>query len=664
MRGRVLFGLLVLLVAASLGAAPATARSSGATSMQEEPATEEVEPSEQGLSELSELAPPPAATPPRPPANLFTNLTALQAGCLIGAWGEEAFQAITTFAQPMTELDRAIVIQCGVLFSAEPEVASPPAGPSATTAPTPPATASPEASPATAPTATPTLEPTALPTPGPRATPTAEDAAVTTAVPTPEPTATPTSEPSPEPTATLPSTPTAEPTATLPLPPAARPTQEPTASPPPATPTPQPPAPPANSPTPPPTATRTTLPARTPSSEPAATPPPPVSLSPLPSPKPLEPEPDPPSPAGAEHAPPAAPDTAAPPPAPVASEVAPAPSALGESEMAAAPLAADPERAAAPFSPVEGQIAFPPVPAAIAASPPAEPLAPTASAAPVVPTPPAAVPPDLVFIPDPGVRVPDAASPVAAVDASGVVFLRYYDRAHRAELLASAADGLRFGPGVRPTGFASDPRRVRLPDGTWRIYLSDPIYKVMTSLSSADGVAFTADPGVRYRPQPGDNGTMGAYTIFPDGGGGMVLLYVGDLQGLNNARRAYSPPGDNGWSFTFDREDVLGDAALGGGLNSYGDINSAVRLPDGRVRLFSVRQGSVYSFASADDGATFSLEPGVRLAPAEFRELRVGSLHDPWVVRLKDGRYRMYVVAEMGDPSAPRSVLLSATTPR
>jgi hypothetical protein len=72
----------------------------------------------------------------------------------------------------------------------------------------------------------------------------------------------------------------------------------------------------------------------------------------------------------------------------------------------------------------------------------------------------------------------------------------------------------------------------------------------------------------------------------------------------------------------------------------------------------------VYSFISEDEGRTFRLEPGARLAPAAFAGLNLRSLHDPWVVRLPDGRYRMYVAGAVDSgPGALRFVVVSATTP-
>ena len=139
------------------------------------------------------------------------------------------------------------------------------------------------------------------------------------------------------------------------------------------------------------------------------------------------------------------------------------------------------------------------------------------------------------------------------------------------------------------------------------------------SLFSADGVTFTPETGVRYTLQPADKGTLGVYDAFSDRQGGVVLLYLGDLPGLNNVRRAYSR--DNGLTFTFDRGNILGDDNAGGGANSFVDEKS-IRLPDGRIRLFTMRQHTIYSFVSVDDGYSFVRDPGTRLEPRTSRRPR------------------------------------------
>jgi len=118
-------------------------------------------------------------------------------------------------------------------------------------------------------------------------------------------------------------------------------------------------------------------------------------------------------------------------------------------------------------------------------------------------------------------------------------------------------------------------------------------------------------------------------------------------------RRASIPP-----PFTFDRANILGDADQGGGANSYVD-EKTIRLADGRLRLFCMRQNTIYSFISNDDGYSFSREPGARLERSAFSGATLTTLNDPVVVRLADGRYRMYVASLRSDNVW---VVVSATT--
>lgn len=223
---------------------------------------------------------------------------------------------------------------------------------------------------------------------------------------------------------------------------------------------------------------------------------------------------------------------------------------------------------------------------------------------------------DLHFLPEPGIRVDHAGLACPRYDAStGVFYLYYEDEGTHRQLVATSTDGFSFDPGAAPSEWRHDPRILRMPapdengNPIYRRYVRRPD-STFASESSSDGVHFYRDEGLRYQPQPADERQIGVYDHFIDAQGGIVLLYIGDMYGANNVRRAYSTPGDNGWTFRFDRTNVLGDENLGGGPNSYVDQKS-ILLPNGRRRLFVMKQGSIYSFLSDDDGQTFQLEPGV-----------------------------------------------------
>jgi hypothetical protein len=272
---------------------------------------------------------------------------------------------------------------------------------------------------------------------------------------------------------------------------------------------------------------------------------------------------------------------------------------------------------------------------------------------------------ELTFVPDPGVRVDRAGLASPSYDEDTGFFYLYYDdeESHR-QLVTTSQDGLIFGPGAAPTEWLHDPRILLMPQpdaeerAIYRRYIRQPD-STFISESSPDGRHFTRDEGIRYTPRPQDL-PVGVYDHFADSQGGIVLLYIGDMYGVNNIRRAYSAPGDNGWIFRFENGNPLNDADLGGGSNSYVDQKS-ILLPDGRRRLFVMKQGSIYSFISRNGGATFTLEPGVRLTPASFGDLKIRSLHDPWPVLLPDGRIRLYLHGFIDDGSSPRNDILSAT---
>jgi hypothetical protein len=264
----------------------------------------------------------------------------------------------------------------------------------------------------------------------------------------------------------------------------------------------------------------------------------------------------------------------------------------------------------------------------------------------------------LEFTFDAGFRVVGATNPQPGVDpATGQVHLYYVDHATNQQRVAVSADGLTFPAGASAVGvFRNDARNTLLPDGTWRRFQWNFGTNQIGSLYSADGITFTPENGVRYTLQPADKGTLGVYDAYSDRQGGVVLLYLGDLPGLNNVRRAYSR--DNGLTFTFDRGNILGDNTAGGGANSFVDEKS-IRLPDGRIRLFTMRQNTIYSFVSNDDGYSFIRDPGTRLERGSFKEATLTSLNDPVVVRLPDGRFRMYLASLRSDQVW---VVVSATT--
>ncbi len=278
------------------------------------------------------------------------------------------------------------------------------------------------------------------------------------------------------------------------------------------------------------------------------------------------------------------------------------------------------------------------------------------------------------FIPDEDIRIEDASNSGVKYNTDGTISLLFQTRSNQARgrndiaTASVASDWLDFTvskTGVNPAEF----RALRLADGTCRAYGLDatksgvlPGSTGLKSMSSKDCVTFTEDTGVRYELTEKDNESMGVYDLFIDSKGGVVLLYLGDLKGTNNLRRAYST--DGGWTFTFQDDNLLGDIAAGGGGQSYVD-NKIIELIDGRVLMVAMKAGKIYTFVSADEGVTWTKQPDV-LAPEDFTGQSVTGLYDPQIIQLSDGRFRIYVTGGVGTPSASEQNstqnLYSATT--
>ncbi len=294
--------------------------------------------------------------------------------------------------------------------------------------------------------------------------------------------------------------------------------------------------------------------------------------------------------------------------------------------------------------------------------------------------------PDLQFTPDPGIRVDRASIPGAAVDpVTGTVYLCYEDHSGGEgpgeKMVQSSSDGLNFS---NPAPYESlparlDPRAVLLPDGTWRKYIFNHVQKNIISQSTSDGLDYTDDEGVRYGLDPSDNGTFGVYDVYVDHKKDVIMLYIGDMGGNDNVRRARST--DGGQTFVFETDNLLGDRDLDKTMK-YVDPKTLL-LPDGRRRLITMRRGpngvapqpgtraigEIHTFISVN-GSDYYHEPGIRIDHDDFTEFNVWSLNDPVMVRLPDGRYRIYVAALVDDDTATEQdgkypskwVILSATS--
>lgn len=287
---------------------------------------------------------------------------------------------------------------------------------------------------------------------------------------------------------------------------------------------------------------------------------------------------------------------------------------------------------------------------------------------------------DLIFIPDPGIRIEMASQPAPVIAEDGTIYIFYSAKTAlpnepSSEAVAISSDGLNFTEiGLDPTSVSQiNPFATQMANGVWKLFPINQETGEMTSLSSQDGVHFTADSGVRYTVPP-EHMPIGVRDFYVNTSGEVIFLYVAPI-GIDSPdhhiRRAVSK--DNGETFEFHSDNVLGDRG-GGKLNTHLDPKFT-ELPDGSVRLITMVQGNVvvpgqrtcceiYSFTSPD-GYTFTQDPGIRLQTGDFEDMTVWSLNDPWMIQLPDGRYRLYVagLVKTDTPGQPMWAILSATTP-
>jgi hypothetical protein len=92
---------------------------------------------------------------------------------------------------------------------------------------------------------------------------------------------------------------------------------------------------------------------------------------------------------------------------------------------------------------------------------------------------------------------------------------------------------------------------------------------------------------------------------------------------------------------------------------------AAISLPNGQVRIYYQKNMSIGSSISNYDGLTFTEEAGLRVASGELNGLLLDNLGAPSVVRLPNGKYRMYFRGGTEDASfwnGQKAYILSATS--
>lgn len=201
---------------------------------------------------------------------------------------------------------------------------------------------------------------------------------------------------------------------------------------------------------------------------------------------------------------------------------------------------------------------------------------------------------------------------------------------------------------------AVSPRIVALPAGGYRMYYTQILPRIgfpkgandydnatsrILSATSADGVKWNPEPGVRLSPQQGGAGDFRVVSaeVVPvaDGSGRLRMYYeccAGPQSQRNSIRSAVTDDGLT-WKVETGTRLRLNEQNL--------SSPRIIFLDDGRCRLYCGERGrGIISSVSDDGGVTFELEPGVRIAPDQPFDRYIAFA--PEIMRLPDGGYRMY----------------------
>jgi hypothetical protein len=161
---------------------------------------------------------------------------------------------------------------------------------------------------------------------------------------------------------------------------------------------------------------------------------------------------------------------------------------------------------------------------------------------------------------------------------------------------------------------------------------------------SSDGINFTA-PETAVVPAP--NGPTDADASVVELADGTFLMEVNHPGPTGPEAPASFLTSSDGRTWT----PIVSNAQFGGG----GDL---LLLPDGSVRLYTSGPGGIISYISRDDGQTWSLEPGVRLADTS------AALPSVWQTAPGEWEMSFQTVIDPSKPSMPsnQDLTLAAST--
>jgi hypothetical protein len=148
-----------------------------------------------------------------------------------------------------------------------------------------------------------------------------------------------------------------------------------------------------------------------------------------------------------------------------------------------------------------------------------------------------------------------------------------------------------------------------------------PTTTPVVSTWSSEGVRLTSASFGLVGQGPG-NTMADSTTIRLTDGRWRMFVFAGSQYG--------SAISNDGLSFT---------AEAGFRLPAGSGQSRAIRLDDGRIRIYFNAQAGINSAVSSDEGVTFTVESGTRISAASAG---MSGLTGPGIIKLKDGRYRAY----------------------
>jgi len=261
---------------------------------------------------------------------------------------------------------------------------------------------------------------------------------------------------------------------------------------------------------------------------------------------------------------------------------------------------------------------------------------------------------ETMYFSDPGIRIEAATCLAAGLELATEAIVIVAGSERRTEAIYTSPDGSIFSDEPDEGRGLMDPRWVEWPnivDRWFRVSVSEQGDLLALQVSGSE-----TPEAIELRGDLPTETPLQA-SVPADASGDLILLMTQTIG--TNASVVVAPLAldDAGHA-------VVGPITETGIACDLQSSFSTVVLSDGRIRLYAAVDGKIMSWVREGGGVAFTAEAGVRIKPEDFAGLSVRSLSDPCCVHLADGRYRLYMTAEIlvGDGTVS-SAIVSATTP-